>query len=338
MIKHTLAGIALMSAATAACAQTNVQVFGVVDTFTQYTNTGAGYTAALDSSGLFGTRWGVKGSEDLGDGLKAEFVLEQGFKSDTGAAADPTRAFSRQSWVGVGGRLGQIRLGRQNALMFLNEGKLDAFFGASMASGLNNFSTYSVRTDRTVSYFSPKMGPIQFQLYYGMGTAGGAKTANGSYSGALNYDQQKLHLAVVYQAVQNALGSDTQKALYAGGSYDFERLTTYVAYHHAVSELAKIDKDVLSLSTRIHLTPVSDLSLGYSYLKDDSVQHSNASELAMMYMYYLSKRTQLYTSLSYLKNTGRAGYALGGAAVAGLPLAYPGAPARGVQAGIVHFF
>lgn len=340
MIKKTsLAGIAMLSAISGAHAQSNIQLYGVIDTFMQYTNTGEGYSTALDSSGLVGTRWGVKGSEDLGAGLKAEFVLEQGFKSDTGAQADPARVFSRQSWVGLGNRFGQVRIGRQNALMFLNEGKLDAFYGASMASGLNNFSTYAVRTDKTVSYFSPAMGPVKFQLYYGLAASGGgAKGPGGSYSGAINYDQRKLRLALVYQAVRNAFDTDTQKVMYAGGSYEFARFTTFVGYHRAKSELAQIDKDVLSLSTRVKLAPATDLSLGYSYLKDDSARDSNASQLGLMLMHHLSKRTQLYTTFSYLKNTGTAGYTLGGAAVAGMPLAYPGAPARGMQAGIVHYF
>lgn len=338
MTMHSLAGLAMLCAVTAASAQSSVQVFGVIDTFAQYTNTGNGYDSAIDSSGLYGTRWGVKGSEDLGHGWNTEFVLEQGFKSDSGAAADPTRVFSRQSWVGIGGAAGQIRLGRQNALMFLNEGRLDAFFGASMASGLNNFSTYAVRTDRTVAYFSPALGPVRFQLYYGYGSNGGAKTANGSYSGAINYDDKKLHLALVYQAVRNGLDTDTQQALYAGGSYEFERFTVYAAYHHAKSTPALIDKDVLSLSTRIHLTAKADLGLGYTRLRDDSARHSDASQLGAMFLYYLSKRTQLYATASYLKNRNVGNYTLNGAAVAGLPLASPGAAARGVQIGIVHFF
>lgn len=338
MKKFAFAFLAALCASSPAGAQSAVQVFGVIDTFSQYTNTGGGYNSALDSSGLYGTRWGVKGGEDLGGGLKSEFTLEQGFRSDTGAAADATRAFSRQSWVALGNAAGQIRIGRQNALMFLNEGRLDAFVGASMASGLNNFSTYSVRTDRTVAYFSPDIGPLRFQLYYGFGSAGGAKSANGSYSGAVNYDRQRLHMALVYQGVRNALDTDTQKALYAGGSYDFDGVTLYAVYHRAVSQLAQIDKDVLSLSARVPLSPLSELSLGYSYLKDDSGRRSNASQLGAMYRYYLSKRTHLYGTLSYLRNANIATYTLNGAAVAGLPVAYPGAPVRGLQLGIVHFF
>lgn len=338
MHKHFFAGLVMLCATAAVHAQGAVQLFGVIDTFMQSTNTGKGYDAAIDSSGLYGTRWGIKGKEDLGGGLDVEFVLEQGFKSDTGAPADPARMFSRQSWVGLGGPLGQVRIGRQNALMFLNEGRLDAFVGASMGSGLNNFSTYTVRTDKTVSYFSPVLGPFRFQLYYGFGTAGGARSANGSYSGAVNFDRDKLHLALVFQAVRNALDTDTQKALYAGGSYDFARFTTYAVYHHAKSVAAQVDKDVLSLSTRYHLTPTVDIGIGYSYLKDDGSRRSNAAQLGSILIYQLSKRTQLYTTLSYLKNTRIGNYTLNGAAVAGLPLAFAGADVRGLQAGIVHFF
>ncbi len=338
MKKFFLSGIALASVASAACAQSQVTIYGNIDTFTQYTNTGNGYTAAIDSSGLVGTRWGVKGSEDLGAGRKLDFVLEQGFKSDSGAAADPARAFSRQSWIGISSALGQVRIGRQNALMFINEGRLDAFYGASMASGLNNFSTYTVRTDKTVSYFSPKFAAMQFQLYYGLGTGGGHRAPNGSYSAAVNYDSQRVHLTLVHQAVRNALGSDTQKTMYAGASVDFVPLTAYLGYHKARSPLAGIDKDVLSLSARFHLAPRTDLSLGYTFLHDQTAKQDDAQQLGAMLHYHLSKRTQLYTTLSYLKNTGNAMYVLGGAAVAGMPLAHPGASPRGVQMGVVHYF
>lgn len=338
MKKSFFSGIALLAVASGACAQSQVTIYGNIDTFTQYTNTGNGYTAAIDSSGLVGTRWGVKGSEDLGDGRKLDFVLEQGFKSDSGAAADPARAFSRQSWIGLSNGLGQVRIGRQNALMFINEGRLDAFYGASMASGLNNFSTYTVRTDKTVSYFSPRIAAMQFQLYYGLGTGGGHRAPNGSYSGAVNYDTKRVHLTLVRQAVRNTLGNDTQTSLYAGASVDFVPLTAYLGYHKARSTLAGIDKDVLSLSTRFHLTPRTDFSLGYALLHDQTAKQDDAWQIGAMLHYHLSKRTQLYTTVSYLKNTGNAMYVLGGAAVAGMPLAHPGASPRGVQMGVLHYF
>lgn len=338
MYKPFLAGIALLCAAGTAQAQNGVQLFGIIDTFAQHTNTGKGYQTAIDSSGLYGTRWGVKGREDLGGGDHVEFVLEQGFKSDTGAAADPTRAFSRQAWVAIDGSMGQIRVGRQNALMFLNENRLDAFVGASMASGLNNFSTYTVRTDRTVSYFSPALGPLRFQLYYGFGTNGGAKSANGSYSGALSFDDRRLHLSLVHQAVRNALDTDTQKALYAGGNYEFDKAIVYLGYHRAKSPLAQIDKEVLTSSVRYHLSANLDLGVGYTHLRDHSSRDSGAAQLGTILIYALSKRTQLYSTLSYLRNRNIGNYTLGGAAVAGLPLAYAGADARGLQLGMVHFF
>ncbi len=353
MVKHPGAGIAmpcpalapfatffafLASAASAASAQEAVQVFGVIDTFVQATHTGRRVETAIDSSGLYGTRWGIKGREDLGGGVNVEFVLEQGFKSDTGAPADPARMFSRQSWVGIGGSAGQVRIGRQNALMFLNEGRLDAFVGASMGSGLNNFSTYTVRTDKTVSYFSPVLGPLRFQLYYGFGTGGGARSANGSYSGAVNYDAGPLHLALVHQAVRNALDTDTQKAWYAGGSYEFGKVTAYAVYHRAKAVAAQVDKDVVSLSARYFLTAATSVGAGYSWLRDNGSRRSDAAQLGTILVHQLSKRTQLYATLSWLDNRHIGNYTLNGAAVAGLPLAHPGADARGLQLGIVHFF
>ena len=339
MKKYSLASsILLMCCASSLHAQSNVQIFGIIDTFMQYTNTGKGYTPTLDSSGLYGSRWGVKGGEDLGDGLRTDFMLEQGFKADTGQAADPTRIFSRQSWIALSSKLGQVRIGRQNSLMFINESKIDPFYGATMASGLNNFSTYTVRTDKTISYFSPQIGNFLYQTYYGFGDTGGAKSANGNFQAAINYDTEKLHLAGAYQAVRNALNTDTQKVLFAGGNYAFDGFKTFLGYHHAISKLANINKDVLQLAFQFVVTPVSTVSVSYAYVEDHTPLRNNASEVGLMYLYNLSKRTQLYSTLSYLKNTNTGTYTLGGAAVAGLALASPGASARGMQLGIAHFF
>jgi predicted porin len=102
--------------------------------------------------------------------------------------------------------------------------------------------------------------------------------------------------------------------------------------------LVNINKDVLELSFQFPVTPVSNVSVSYAYLKDHTALRNNASEIGLMYLYNLSKRTQLYSTLSYLKNTNTGTYTLGGAAVAGLPLVSPGTSARGMQLGIAHFF
>ena len=96
MKKSLIALAVLASVAGVAQAQSSVQLYGIVD-LVLHKDKGA--SAALTSGGVSGSRWGLKGSEDLGGGLKANFLLEQGFDADTGALSTAGTAFSRQSYV-----------------------------------------------------------------------------------------------------------------------------------------------------------------------------------------------------------------------------------------------
>lgn len=121
-MKKTVAALAVLSAvAGAAHAQSSVNLYGLVDVFVGkstvknttgavVTNTDAG--TSLSSGGLNGSRWGLRGSEDLGGGLKATFQVESGFNADTGTSADAGRLFNRTSKVGLSGGFGSVEFGR----------------------------------------------------------------------------------------------------------------------------------------------------------------------------------------------------------------------------------
>ncbi|ALE56616.1 hypothetical protein AC233_10790 [Burkholderia sp. HB1] len=340
MYKKILVGVVACFSCGYAAAQSAVTIYGVLDEFAEYSDTGAHSTARLASSGLYGSRWGLKGSEDLGGGLKANFVLESGINPNTGTFADSTRAFNRQAWVSLSQtNVGELRLGRQTSPMFFTEGQIDAFVGASIASGLNNFSTYTVRTDNTVAYLSPNFGGVTAEVYYGFGTTGnGLAGANASYQAALRYINGPLYLATIYEAVKNATNTDILRSTYTGGHYSFNSFIAYLAFHTAKLGSQQIDRQVVSASVKWLASPFTSLSLGYTYARDRSGLGNNAQDVGVLYQYALSKRTTLYAAASFLDNKEKANYTLAGAAVAGIPLSSPGENARGVQLGIVHFF
>src|SRR5579862_4491320 len=94
--------VALLFAATAAQAQSSVTLFGVLDEGLNLTSNANGHkTWQMSSVDLVTSRWGLKGSEDLGDGLQAIFALESGFTLDNGAAYYNGRLFGYQSYVGL---------------------------------------------------------------------------------------------------------------------------------------------------------------------------------------------------------------------------------------------
>lgn len=341
MHKTLLVGtLASLFCSCAAAQSSSVTLYGILDDFVEVVNTGAHTTAQMASSGLYGSRWGLRGTEDLGGGLKAGFVLENGFNVNNGTYADSTREFNRQAYVSLSqASFGELRLGRQTSPMFFTEGQLDAFVGASIASGLNNMSTYTVRTDNTVAYLSPTFGGVSGEIDYGFGTTGnGLAGANASYQAALRYASGPIYLATIYQAVKNTTNTDILRATYTGGHYAFDKFIAYLAFHTATLRSQGIDRQLISASLKWLASPATSVSLGYSYARDRSGQGNNAQEVGLLYQYSLSKRTMVYAAAAFLDNKNKANFTLNGAAVAGQPLSYPGANPRGVQLGMVHFF
>ncbi|XQU70534.1 porin [Cupriavidus sp. H18C1] len=114
--------LAMLAAAPMMAAAQSVTLYGVVDTGIEYVNNvGPDKDSVVRMPNLTATvpsRWGIRGTEDLGGGLKGLFVLESGFGPDTGNANQGGRLFGRQAWVGVSGPWGQISLGRQYTMLF----------------------------------------------------------------------------------------------------------------------------------------------------------------------------------------------------------------------------
>ena len=125
-MKKSLIALAVLAASGAAMAQSSVTLYGVADAFVGYKKTttvtavgnrlvsGQTSQTVIDSNGLNSSRWGLKGTEDLGGGMKAVFVLESGLSLDTGASASATSLFNRQAFVGLdNSSLGTVSVGRQ---------------------------------------------------------------------------------------------------------------------------------------------------------------------------------------------------------------------------------
>ncbi|KVL85627.1 porin [Burkholderia stagnalis] len=335
---HAVCVAASLAGATAARAQDGVTLYGVIDEFAQYVNTGNGYTAAIGSSGQWGSRFGVKGSEDIGGGQKIEFALENGFKPNDGASANAGSMFSRQAWVGIAGAWGKVRAGRQNSPLFLDQGGQDAFGGVTQASGMDNLTPFAIRTSNTLSYMSPEFAGFRAGVYVGFGDAGGARSAGSSQQFDVTYTHGPFAAFVAGQWLKNAAATTTDRTLMAGASYELGKATVYGGFSAVKWDDLGIDTRVYGLSVKYALSPSNFLALGYAYAHDQTSQGNHADQVGLMYEYDLSKRTSFYGALSYLRNRNQAGYTLAGAANPGLPLAYPGANARGVQLGIVHRF
>ena len=101
-MKRSFALLGILGVAATAHAQSNVTLYGLIDTSLVYTNNQKGGTNYQMSSGVeSGSRWGMKGAEDLGGGLKAIFQLENGFSSTVGTLGQNGRMFGRAAFVGI---------------------------------------------------------------------------------------------------------------------------------------------------------------------------------------------------------------------------------------------
>ena len=195
-MKKTLIAIAALAVVGAASAQ--VTLYGKIDATAKASTTGKSGAApvadltkySIDSAGLSGSRWGVKGSEDLGGGLTASFQLEQGFSVDTGEASN-TRQFHRQAYATLGGGFGSLSLGRQYGTIDNVIGYLDiqgytsnSAMGSAFAAGAHADGTDgSGRISNSIVYTTPTVSGFTGVVQYAPGEDKTATAAATAYSG-----------------------------------------------------------------------------------------------------------------------------------------------------------
>ena len=226
-----LATILLGGLATAATAQSSVTLYGIVDLSLSRESNSSGTATRMESGVLNGSRFGFRGTEDLGGGLAARFQFEGGINANDGSSAQGGRLFGRTAWVGLeSSSLGQVRLGRQYTPIYLSLLTVDPFGGAlkgDMASR-NWFNNGGARIDNTVAYYSPTMGGFSASALYGFGE--GNNSASRTVGLSLGYSSGPVVLATAYNRRDNAAATDSERAVFVGGSYDFGPLRIHAAY------------------------------------------------------------------------------------------------------------
>jgi predicted porin len=182
-MSQAMCGTTLILAAGGAAAQSSVTLYGVADTFVQYLDNGGTHSYSVRSGGSTGSLFGLKGAEDLGDGLKAVFDIENGYNINNGSFfADSTSMFYRQSWVGLKhDTYGSLTFGRQYQPSFWAVYFTDPFRGNEVMSPLaaadlagatdrNTLATQYVsgRTSNSIVYTSPDMRGAHFYAMYAL--------------------------------------------------------------------------------------------------------------------------------------------------------------------------
>jgi predicted porin len=295
MKKHLLA-VAAMACCSAAFAQSSVTMYGVVDVSVGQTtggkfglNRGKG-TGAVNQSYHTPTRIGLRGTEDLGNGLKANFNFESGgIRMDDGG---PNMDWSREAWVGLSGSFGSTRFGRTSSFGTQGHARYD-FNGISTSSAMDNAGISPVtwygssRRSTQLQYVTTKMNGFDAGISL---VLAGNNNDQQSVSVRANYDNGPLSVGYVAETKRNA-ASRTAQAL--AGSYDFGAVKVVGGY--VVRETVAAGKGAYVGA----VAPVGNFKVGVQHARNTTTD-VNATELFASYA--LSKRTSMY--FDYVKRNG----------------------------------
>lgn len=193
----------------AAHAQSSVTLYGLIDNGISYVSNQRGHSAVFASTGnIVGDRWGLTGAEDLGDGLKAIFKLENGFTGTNGTLQQGGRLFGRQAWVGMSNPYGAVTLGRQydSVVDYLAPRSL----AQSFVGGLefmhpmdnDNFGDF-FRLDNAVKFASADFSGLKFGGLYAFSNNSRNFSDNRAFSAGATYNRGPLTISAAYMRIDN---------------------------------------------------------------------------------------------------------------------------------------
>lgn len=338
-MKKSFLALALMGAFSgAAFAQSSVTIYGVADVGVQGVSAGAGKQAKVTSGQQGGSRLGFKGTEDLGGGLKANFVLEQGVQIDTGASDQGGRTFGRTTLVGLSGDFGSVNLGRDKTTTLKFFDKYDPFGSALVNNGNGTRALYFVagktaqdtngRVSNAIFYNTPDLSGFTASASYGAGEAAGDNSANRSVGLTAGYKVDALEVGYNYakdNVVGNAVSANTVAA-----AYDFGVAKPVFLFQKQKDDKG-MDRKIYTLAVSAPVTATGKVLAGFTKVSDSAVA-KDVKQFSLGYVHGLSKRTDLYAAYAYAKQDAKAD--LVSAAFGGVA----GSKVHELTAGVQHRF
>lgn len=345
-MKKSLIALAVLAASGAAMAQSTVTLYGIADVWLGSASVdkgdGKGSLAQtkLDNAAFNGNRWGMKGSEDLGGGLKANFQLESGFSMDSGAQGQGA-LFGRQAWVGMSGGFGSVQLGRMSTAIYNVSGASNAGFDSAFsplssigrvsdqgnAQALSGATGNTLRFNNAVQYTTPTMSGLTAQVQYAMGenktSASDADSAMGlnlAYTGGpvgvqFAYQVETCKTAGSTLGTAACAGTDDRKFTLLGAQYDLGVAKLMASYGRASNIAGVNDASSNEYQFGVDVPVGSALTVSASYAKanDNSTQSRRVNAAGtgdasregygIVAKYALSKRTFVYGGYEADKQT-----------------------------------
>ena len=357
--KYGAALAVLLCAAGAAQAQSNVAIYGILDTSVSFAK-GVSSKSAVRSGDWLAPRLGFRGTEDLGGGLKANFALEAGLALDTGTgSASSTNnqasgalpagglVFNRQSWVGLQGAWGELRMGRNFNPTYRQYIAYDPFMGGGIGASQaaqSSLATYGyspagLRHSNAVEYWLPSKGPLTGQFMYAMGenASGQANASDGKYlAGRLAYQVGQANVGVAYGQMKNAARGDIDEFV-LGGRYAIGKGVLMGMYTRSKDGTGNKHDGWLVGGTLRQQAMEYRLAWSSGKTEEPSGASTGRSQkLAAVAAYHFSKRTAVYAMGVYNRNRDGASYVPMGTLTPAETA--PNKSARAISLGITHLF
>jgi predicted porin len=344
-----IAALAAFAASAApAQAQSSVTLYGLIDAGISYANHS---TAGTGSSKIFkyddgvsqGSRWGLRGAEDLGGGLKAIFTLESGFNSGNGTLGQGGAEFGRQAYVGISkSDVGSVTLGRQYSFSTDYLGGSYSIGGQTVAGNyayhINDVDQLtSSRINNSIKFSSANFYGVTIGGMYGFSNAAGAfsgspttttagVTTQGSsraYSFGLNYASGPFSIGAAYTdihfpgsatpafstSIANVAtgGSKDLRTFGIGANYKIAAATLFALWTNTRFEAisgATSKFNAYEAGAKYAFTPAVTAGLGYTYMKLTDAAQGKWQQVDASVDYALSKRTDVYVLGIYQHASG----------------------------------
>ncbi|MCB1897299.1 MAG: porin [Zoogloeaceae bacterium] len=352
-MKKSICVLAIAGAfGNAAVAGDNVTLYGIVDIAVAYGKAdGAKFTGVMRDGGLAGNRFGLKGSEDLGNGLSVVFALEQGYLPGSGGEHRAGRAFSRQSWAGLKGGFGTVSLGYQYAPGYLipyNYQVMGGSAGFAPRSTLAFAGGYTIspgsgaRFDNAIRYASPKFGGFDVQgiyAFHAVQSDDGSdpdRSDDDRYGIGATYEGGPVKAGLVYHSIGTGTGADDTQELFVGVSYDLGAVKLVGSWSRKDADGdTAADNTLFSVGAVMPVGQSGSAHLGFAKLNPRG-DDNNGKSITAGYIQGLSKRTKMYAAINRLTYDDGVTYA--GNPGAAVSVAVAGESANTVLAGIFHSF
>ncbi len=332
-----LAAALLSSLPLFAHAQTNVTIYGVMDAAVAVEDTdapGEDRRTVINSGNQSSSRIGFRGTEDLGNGLKALFNIEAGVALDTGAA--DSSLFGRRAVVGLQGSFGTLTVGREYSPIASVAAASDILGQGMFGSNLSAFGTNRLtrRLANSVNYKSDSLSGFTVLAAY----SAGERTADPSsdlMGVALEYKNGGLYLGAGYHVFER-LATGDDKELAFGAAYTMGAFEIKGNYLEA--DLTGPNNAYKNSNLGVaYTTGANKFFINFQQQKIESGAKGNTVSLA--YTYNLSKRTNIYTTYAQLRNNGRGVFGISSSSTAVTPPATAlGADPSVFTVGVRHSF